>query len=232
MTPSGETSFIEELIISAPLNGGRSDTLGVFRGRQVVAAFIAGMPQPLSIPWGSDGVWVFTDDRLYSGTPEAPQLVVRSLDGAVTDTISWEQNPTPVTDADYRLYARKREHWLKRFPQLRDIILPLDRFPYIPATKPLFVSIIAGSGEVWLRTYPRHLAGRPDLYDWDKPLYEEPGGTFEPEQWLIFDSTNVLRAIANVPARSWIRGIMGGRLLLVQKGPNDEERIRLLEVSR
>jgi hypothetical protein len=84
------------------------------------------------------------------------------------------------------LYALKREKWLAKYPQLKDIILELDAFENIPATKPAIAGLLLDDDHnLWVRTYPIWLAGRPDLYDFGASLGDTEAADSSPDLWMV-----------------------------------------------
>ena len=80
---------------------------------------------------------------------------------------------------------------------------------------------------LWVRSYPDFIAGRPDLFDRDVPLRFNPPPGESPEVFTVFDSLGILMGHVNVPPDLIVRAVYRDQLLAVWKDDLDVEHVRV-----
>lgn len=202
-------------------------------GLEVTTRSISGMEQMLPVPWGAAIVWTVAGQRLYVGSSSEPEIRVYEPPDRLVLIIRWREERPPVTDADRRGYEESRETWLRRFPQIGEIMPALEDLPDVPGRVPLFRTLLVDDeGRLWMRRYPGRLHGRPDRYDHQMPLWERPGPSTPPEEWVVVDASGRFVAKALIPADIDVRAIRNGRIIGVWKDQDDVEQIVWTRILR
>lgn len=233
MPPPGKAGLMQATFFWSNVTGEERDTLGTFGLREVMRKRISGMDQPLSVPWGQEAKWVVGDQRVYFALSSAPE--VRAFDGSgrLVEIVRWSTSRSEVTAEDRGLYALKREKWLAKYPQLNDIILDLDAFEKIPATKPAIAGLLLDDEHnLWVRTYPTWLAGRPDLYDFDASLSDTEAADSTPDLWMVLDRSGHFVGTVEVPYGFNLRAISGSVVVGVRKDDSGKEIVAVYRLRK
>jgi hypothetical protein len=229
----GQVGRRSTLIFWGDLSGNARDTIGRLAGIEVATRDVQGRDLPVSLPWGVDGVSAVFGDRLYFGSTDRSEIRVLERSRGLVEAHRWRSQARPVTSEDRELYASKRDWLLQRNSGIKDVVPPLDQFPAVPSKLPEFRSIlIDDEGNVWLRSYPAFIAGRPDLYDIDVPMRHSPPPGDEPELWLILDRSGRWLGSVQVPADLAVRSVYRSRVIGVWKDALDVEHVRVYRVRK
>jgi hypothetical protein len=193
---------------------------------------ISGMDQALMVPWGAELVWALSGNRLYIASSDQPEIRVFEHQRGLVRIIRWSSDAEPVTAADRDLYEEKRLKWLEVYPQIAEVIPPIDEHPTLPHTKPHFRSfLIDDQDNLWVRNYPVHVAGRPDRYDFQMGLWETRAQDSW-ETWTVFDPSGRLLGTVEVPAAIDVRAIRNAEIIGVWKNELDVEHIAWYPIAR
>jgi len=229
----GQVGRISTLMFWGSLRGGVRDTIGMLAGVQVETRNVQGRNLPVSLPWGADGASGLRGDRLYSGSTDRSEIRVFERSRGLVEVHRWPSQARPVAAEDRALYESRRDWLLQRSPGIRDVVPPLDQFPSIPSTVPEFRSILVDDeGNLWLRSYPAFIAGRPDLYDVDVPMRHSPPPGDEPELWIVIDPSGRWLGGIRVPADLAVRSVYRSRVIGVWKDVLDVEHVRAYRIHR
>jgi hypothetical protein len=137
-----------------------------------------------------------------------------------------------VTEADRAEYGERRESALKMAPVMSQILPRLEEFPAIVTSKPAHLGILVDdSARVWIRDYPEWIAGRPDLFDRDGPLYSpdhEPAGG---EKWQVFSQAGSWLSTVRVPPRLNVRAVANNRMYGVWRDDDGAEQVRVYAIT-
>ncbi len=223
---TGETGRRSTLLMWGSLDGSVRDTIGTLGTQEVVARVVDGMPQPLAVAWGVDGIWATGGGRLYYGSTDEAEIRVFDRAGALTRIVRWPDRGRNVGPEDRDLYKKKRAWLLNLFPAIADAVPHLEESAASGAV-PIFRSFLMDdAGDLWVRRYPAFLAGRPDLYDLDVPLrYTPPPGT-EAEVWLLFDPNGRWLGEVHTPPDLSVRAVGQGLVIGVWRDALDIEHVR------
>lgn len=223
----------ESRFLRGDLDGTERSSLATVRGREVETHLVEDVPQPVPVPWGADGVWAIDGDRFYYGSTDQPEIHVYERDGGLRRIVRWTRQVSPVTDADRELYEDRRAWLLTAFPSAIHAAPPLDAYGNRPSRKPFFIDALPDDeGNLWIRTYPSHIAGRPDLFGRDVPLRYTPPPANEPERWEVFDSTGRWLGEVQTPPNLAVRAIARDMVLGVWKDSLDVEHVRGYRIRR
>lgn len=208
------------------------ESIATIHGREVVTRSISGMPQPLSLPWGRDGSWAYNGLRFYAGVPDRPEIRVFADDTGLIQIVRWSASWAPVTASDRGLYQRRREKWTSRYPQLASIIPRLSAYPRVPSKKPLFLGFVADDfGRLWVRDYPRFVAGRPDIYGKGGAFAETSRQNGQPIDWTVFRPNGRILARIAVPGDLEIVSVSGNRVTVIRRDSLDVEHVEIYGIQ-
>ena len=230
--PAGQTGRRRMGLMWGSLSGGPRDTIGTFPTQEVVPTLIDGVPQALPVPWGADGVWATGPGRLYYGSTDQAEIRMFDREAGLTRIVRWPETERRVTSEDHELYASNRTWLLGLVPPLADALPTLGESSASDFV-PMFRSfLVDGEGNLWVRRYPRFLAGRPDLYDLDVPLrYTPPAGT-EPEVWLVFAQTGRWLGEVRTPRDLSVRAVGDSLVIGVWHDAEDVEHVRAYRLQK
>ena len=231
LPPPGEVGPIPTTLFWATLDNTRRDTVAAVSMRQVIRHSMRGGDEILTVPWGTRTHWVVGAEHVYVGISDRPEIRVYDQDGSLVRIVRWTREPRPVTRADRRLFAQKRVRWVRERPSLGELLIQLDDFPAVPTEMPVFFSLLLDDeGNLWIRDYPRWLAGWPSFYESD--LRDPPSPEDDPEMWTVFDESGRLLARVRVPSDLAIRSVHGDAVLTVWRDQNDVDRVRLYRLTK
>jgi hypothetical protein len=215
------------------LDGTEREEIGTFPTRAVATRIVEDIPQPVSLPWGADGAWAVGRDRFYYGSTDVPEVSVYDRRTGLSAIVRWSAQSHPITSDDRRLYAARRDWLLEAFPPAAPVIAPLDEYDGVPDMMPVFRSMLVDdAGNLWLRAYPRFVAGRPDLFDRDVPMRYTPPASEEPESWTILDPDGRWLGQVPTPANLVVRSIWRDMVIGVWKDDLDVEHVRAYRLHR
>ena len=214
--------------------GAARDTLSTFEARRTVRRTLGrGGDQAVSVPWTGETRWATAGGLVYVALGATSEVRVFDRAEKLSAIMRWRPAPATVTAADRALYAARRDGALKLAPVMAQIIPELREFPVSATSKPAHLGILVDdSARVWIRDYPDWIAGRPDLFDRDMPLYnpddEPPAG----ETWQVFEREGRWLGAVRMPARLTVRAVAGARVYGVWRDDDGAEHLRVYAINR
>jgi hypothetical protein len=179
------------------------------------------------VPWSAEAHWAAGDDVFYLGLGNLPEVQVRNEAGTLVGVIRWHQEPRELTSDDRTLYGQLREQWIPSVPPLREVLPPLSDYPDLPTTKPFSATLLVDDRDrLWVREYPDHIAGRPDIFDHGGPVWLG-GEASEDERWRVFDVRGQLLGVVAIPSRVSVLAVAQGHVVGVVKDSLDAEHVVL-----
>lgn len=214
-----ETPQRHVLLWTDPL-GERADTVAAHRGPDVLAIQVMGRATVVPQPWGATPSHALgPDDALHVGRGDTAEVRTYDAAGRLRRIVRWAAEPSPVTDADRRLFAERHAAFVRRFPDERPIMGAVGRTPRAPGAKPYFTSLLADDrGHLWVRTYPAESTGWPQIVD------------FEPDpaaDWLVFDPDGRLLGTVRTPAGLRVIEVVDGHVVGVWRDADDVEHVHV-----
>ena len=205
------------------------DTLGTFAARRIVGRTLGGGgDQGVSVPWTSETRWAVAGTRTYVALATGAEVRVYDRSGMVHSIVRWRASVRRVDDSDRRLYNARREAFARIAPPGAAQLVPeLVEFPSLPSVKPSHLGVfVDDSARIWLRDYPDWIAGRPDLFDREAPLYKVDDDPTVGETWQLVDRDGQWLGAVRMPARLIVRAIVGNRVYGVWRDADGVEHVR------
>lgn len=222
----GEVGTVESSLTTINLADldGRGAPL-VFPSFRVWHRVVGGGGVPVRLPWAARAHWVISGDRMYLGLSDRPEIRVHSPSGDLVQIIRWDQTPRTVSRDDRSSYGRLREQWIPEIPPLRDVLPRIQDYPELPRSKPYFSTILLDElGNLWVREYPKWVAGRPDLFDFGGPVWK--GGARDVvDRWRVFNLDGQLLGSVLIPADLAVMSVDSGHVVGVKTDQFDVEHV-------
>jgi hypothetical protein len=209
------------------------DTLGTFDARRTVRRTLgSGGDQAVSVPWTGETRWVAAGGLAYVALGSSPEVRVYDRAAKLTAVIRWRPLPTSVSDADRSAYDKRRANALKLAPVMAQILPELREFPVNATSRPAHLGILVDdSARIWVRDYPNWIAGRPDLFDRDMPLYNPDDEPPVGEAWQVFDRDGGWLGPVQLPARLTVRAVAHNRVYGVWRDDDGAEHVRVYAIT-
>ena len=184
------------------------------------------------MPWTGETRWATNGELTYVALGTAAEVRVYDRRGSVQSIFRWKAPLRKVADTDRRRYNSRRDAVARVAPGVAQLAPELNEFPDLPDAKPPHLGILVDdSARVWLRDYPDWIAGRPDRFDRDVPLYnvdDDPDGG---EPWQVFSKDGTWLGAVRMPARLTIRAISGNRVYGVWRDGDGAEHVRIHAIT-
>lgn len=215
------------------LDGTERKDIGAFPTREVVTRIVEEMAQPVPLPWGADGAWAIGQGQFHIGSTDRAEIRVFAPSEGLVAIVRWAAKAQPITEQDRQLYQARREWLLEAFPPAAPVAAPLDEYPKIPDKMPLFRSLLLDDAKnLWIRQYPRFVAGRPDLFDRDVPMRYTPPSGLEAERWTVLDSGGRWLGEVETPLDLVVRSVYRNMVIGVWKDSLDVEHVRAYRLRK
>lgn len=135
--------------------GSLSDSLGRFPGPEHLIKTGKSSVSVSSLPFGKDLFVAVHESRLYVGTSDGPEILVKRPDGVIERIVRWRTAPVPVTPADIDAYITAfAEGWPPGREETRDRFVRMLREAPFPKWKPSYAGLLVGpDGSIWVRRY-------------------------------------------------------------------------------
>lgn len=227
----GEVSTRASTLYWGSLDNTRRVDVATVPTRDIVRRSINGMDQALTVPWSKQAHWAVGREHVYVGTSDRAEIRVYDREARLIRLLRWAGGRRPVTKADRQLFARKRTRWIEERRGYAEVLRPLDDFPAVPDEMPAFLSLLVDDREnLWVRGYPRWVAGWPEFYESD--LRDPPDPDGEPETWIVFDSTGAILATVRIRPDLSIRSVYDDYVLAVWRDQYDVDHVRLYRLNK
>lgn len=147
--------------------GNLSDSVGRFPGSEHLIQTGKGSVSVSSLPFGKDLFVVAHGSRLYVGTSDGPEILVKTPDGVTERIVRWRTAPVAVTPGDIEAYiAAASEGWPPGREERRDRFVRMLREAPFPKWKPSYAGLLVGpEGWIWVRRYTEPDKSAPTTFE-------------------------------------------------------------------
>ena len=229
LPPSGEAGTAPVTLFWTSAPDQPRDTLDTFDARRIVRRTLGrGGDQGVSIPWSGETRWASSGGQTYVALDSRPEIRVYDRNGELQSIFRWHAPLRRIEAADRERYNTRRDAVMGMAPIMAELAPSLDQFPELPDSKPPHLGVLVDdSARVWLRDYPDWVAGRPDLFDRDVPLYNVDDEPNPGEMWQLFGRDGRWQGAIRMPPRLAVRAIAGNRVYGVWRDDDGAERVRV-----
>ena len=184
------------------------------------------------VPWGRRSVWAVAGDLVYLGDTGMSQISVYRRTQGLVGVIEWNAEPRLITESDRNSLMSRRERWVPTVAPLRVMLPELHRFPSLPRTFPFLIGILVDDeGRLWVRSYPEHVVGVPDIFGFGGPLWSPGEVAGSEDEWSVFDPSGIMLATIKMPSARPVLGIARGNVATLARDSLDAESIQLFRIS-
>lgn len=207
------------------LETGYRDTVATFAGPEAVVLDFEGIVYPRPLPWGARSAWGVAGDRVVMGHGVDFEITAIDRTRGTAWVARWAGEHRPVTSADRALYGEQYEAYKRQVRGPTPGVLPLDLYPAVPERMPTLHRILVdGEGNAWLQDYPAEAAGRPGIFQPEKPPAEQ--------YWRVIDADGRYLGELRLPGDLHLLGFAGDRLAAIRRDSLDREHVLLFPIRR